>query len=179
MEWVVGIVIIFGVLYFIGSIGGSSSTKKSKVITVKGFIEEGKVYTEQEAIETIANFLEALGHDNYEESSKQFPHLIRRLKKNYSEEIKTYKKGIEGHEEHFDKQTFDDEEDRKEFRKDTDLEVKQCEKCVRWFEKQITSLDENPTLVMKKVMQEHKTGGAVRMMEMEHELTKELPDSYY
>ena len=80
------------------------------------------------------------------------------------------------YEEHFDKQTFDDEEVRKESRKETDLEIKKENRCIHWYEKQIASLERNPTQIMKKVLSKYKKEDFYIIVD---ELIKELPDSYY
>ena len=66
---------------------------------MKWFKKE-KVYTEAEAVETISEFLRTLGYDDYEEASKQFPSLLKRVKENYHQEIKSLEKKIGRQKEH-------------------------------------------------------------------------------
>ena len=179
MNWIVITAFILIILYFIGKLTGGSSSSKSKAITVKSFIEDKKVYTEEEAVETIADFLKALGHKDYEHASKQFPLLIKQVKSSYRAEIKSWKKEITGNEEHFKKQPFDDEEDRKVFMDGDKEEIQTYNKAIRWFEKQIASLEDDVGPAMKKIMNECKREDNSSIHLMDHVITKELPDSYF
>ena len=62
MEWIIGITVVCLILYLMGA-GGSeaTSTKKSKAPAVKNFIDEERIYTEEDAVHTIQQFILALG----------------------------------------------------------------------------------------------------------------------
>ena len=61
MEWIIGITVVCVVLYLMSS-GGSKATpiKRSKAPVVKDFIEDARIYTEEDAVYTIQQFILAL-----------------------------------------------------------------------------------------------------------------------
>lgn len=189
--WATGIALLI-VGYFFPN-ANSKSKKKSKTVTAKSFIEEGKIYSEQEAVDTLTEFFKALGFNDYKESAELFPSLLRNLKQTYKEKKRYWEKEKISHKEYYTKEVEKLErllaeeeeeeevykEDIKTIKEDMELEIKKCQKCINWYDKQMSSLEDDLSPVMKKIMNESKREGPLSDMEMEHLLEKDLPDSYY
>ena len=179
--WATGIALLIVGYFFPNT--NSKSKKKSKAVTAKSFIEEGKIYSEQEAVDTLTEFFKALGLNGYEESAQKFPKLIDNVRQSYRNEIKDWEREITSHQEHFANEVFGDEEDKEFSKKYMESEIKKCQKCIDWYKKQIVLLEGDLSPVMKKIMNESKREGTSSTFEMEHRIEqlilKELPDSYY
>ena len=171
MEWVIGLIALFAIGSLLG--GGKKSRKKkarAKAIAVKDFIKPGRAYTIDEAKEVIRQFVEAQGDskgyrwvESAEELSEAFPRLLATLREVYEEDlaerIKEYDESRAGHEQKIQVLLSDpelDDEDKQEnadfFREDMADEAKAAQELKKWYEKQTSSLDENPTPTLKKVL---------------------------
>ena len=62
MEWIIGVVIVYFIFYFM-SRGESKAAvrERAKAVAVKDFIQNEKVYTQEDAVKTIYQFMVALG----------------------------------------------------------------------------------------------------------------------
>ena len=111
---------------------------------MKWFKKE-KVYTEAEAVETIGEFLRTLGHEDYEEASKQFPHLLKRVKENYRQEIKSFEKQIERQEVRIRQleSLYDDDRDTRTSNNDIVFSKENAMKFIEETENDKTSKQKN------------------------------------
>ena len=173
LEWVIGLLILLAIGALSGD--GKKSLKKkargkAKTIAVKDFIEPGREYAIDEAKEVIRQFVEALGDskgyrwvNSAKEVSESFPRLLAKLKQVYeddlAERIKDYDQSQAEYEQLIQAvlsdPELDDEEkqhDAKYHREDMADEAKEAQKLKKWYEKQISPLDENPTPILKKVL---------------------------
>ena len=171
LEWVIGLIVLI-VIGMLSSDEKKSPKKKTKAktVAVKDFIEAGKVYTVEEAKAEIRRFVEAQGDsksyrwvESAEELSEAFPRLLATLREVYEEDlaerIKEYDESRAGHEQKIQVLLSDpelDDEDKQEnadfFREDMADEAKAAQELKKWYEKQTSSLDENPTPTLKKVL---------------------------
>lgn len=171
MEWVIAIVALFAISLLTGgekTLG--KRTAVAKAIAVKDFIEAGRVYTVEEAEEVIRRFVEALGDskgyrwvERADELSQSFPRLLTNLKETYEADAEEQAKEIDQSRAHYEQviqaalsdPKLDDEDRKSEAcfaYENLEDEVKEAQKLINWYEKQVSSLDENPTPVLKKVL---------------------------
>lgn len=195
MEWIIGITVVCVVLYFM-SRGGS----EKRSADIADFIDEGRTYTQEEAVQTIERFLFALGdtegrgYSTYrKEISRTFPRLVKALQKEYRNGLKEYKSEIADIKA-FCKKDIDrvmadsnldpeeKEEEIAELKEDCEEELKDFEKGVAWYENQISTLENNPKQVLKKILSliksDHKQGLPANELDDTHylyDLIKEVP----
>lgn len=201
MEWIIGITVVCLILYLMGA-GGSeaTSTKKSKAPAVKNFIDEERIYTEEDAVYTIQQFILALGDtEDFNHTSRaddiaqSFPRLLEKLRKEYQHEIKSWEEEATTAEEHCKSQIDDvqsdpdlDKEEKKEeiadLKRDLKEELKQPKRAIKFCEKQISGINENPKQILKKTLtfmkNEHKDDNPLLNLDddlLVHDLIKEVP----
>ena len=171
MEWVIGLIVLI-VIGMLSSDEKKSPKKKTKAktVAVKDFIEAGKVYTVEEAKAEIRRFVEAQGDsksyrwvESAEELSESLPRLLGRLKTQYVAELTEIEQSFEGERAHTDRQiqAVKSQPDLDEYDKNEDIaalldshtyEEKEYQRLRKWCEKQISSLEENPTPILKRVL---------------------------
>lgn len=202
MEWIIGVVIVYFIFYFM-SRGESKAAvrERAKAVAVKDFIQNEKVYTQEDAVKTIYQFMVALGDTEEmaytrgaQDVANSFPVLLKELKKEYRRELKDlnaeiadtnrfYEEQIEGIKSNPDY----DEDSRKEELSDTKSEwkddLKPNKKMAGWYEKQISAIDENPKQVLKKALQEikilHRENFYIpELNKLLDDFVKELPERY-
>ena len=198
MEYIVYIIIGIVVLYFIGSFGKSTSTKRT--VAIKDYVQPKTKYSLQESREIIEVFSKDFGFNEIETISEEFQGLLYECKKMYSKEIKDIEKEILSTKEHWDKainkiedefskQDFDSEEEEEIAREDANEEinliqndckdeVKVFEKQIKWFEKESDKLFDDCSPFLKKYLSYLKSNESTPPL-YELNLPKELPDSYY
>jgi len=201
MEWIIGITVVCVVLYFMSS-GGSKATptKRSKAPAVKDFIEEERIYTEEDAVYTIRQFILALGDtEDFNHTSRaddiaqSFPRLLEKIRREYRREIADWEKDAATTEAHSKSQLDDveadldlDKEDKKEeiadIKRDLKEELKQPKRAIKFCEKQIAAINENPKQILKKTLtflkKEHGYGHPLLNLDddlLVHDLVKEVP----
>lgn len=199
MEWIIGITAVCVVLYFMSS-GGSKkrSAEIAKAVAVKDFIDEGRAYTQEEAVQTIERFVLALGdtqdyaHTRSANSvAKSFPQLLKKMKKEYREELRDLKEEITNINGNY-KDEINDVKSDPDLAKDekreeiAELKIKWEEELnpfkhdVNRREKQISALDENPKEALEKALvhikKEHSEGNPLSKLNddfLAYELAKE------
>tara|TARA_R110000803_G_scaffold35421_1_gene76642 strand:- start:939 stop:1544 length:606 start_codon:yes stop_codon:yes gene_type:complete len=201
MEWIIGIGIVLIVSYFMFGRSETSPSDMSKGVAVKDFIDEEKVYTQEEAIHTVQQFIVALG-DTKERRyvgsaqvvAKTLPRLLKKMKKEYREELRDLKEEIADINDNYKDQINDVKSDSdldKDEKKEEIAELK-----IKWEEelnpfkreanrreKQIAALDENPKEALEKTLayikKEHSEGHSLPDLGediLAYELVKEARD---
>ena len=173
LEWVIGLLILLA----IGALQGdgkksrkSKARAKAKTVAVKDFIEAGRAYSIEEAKEVIRQFVEEQGDSkghrwvsSAKEVSESFPRLLAKLKQVYeddlAERIKEYDQSQAEYEQLIQAVLSDpelDDEDKQYdanfHREDMADEAKEAQRLKKWYEKEISPLDANPTPILKKVL---------------------------
>jgi len=171
MEWIIGITVVCVALYLMSS-GGSKATptKRSKAPAVKDFIDKERIYTEEDAVYTIQQFILALGdtedfnHTSYaDEIAQSFPRLLENLRDEYRHEIASWEKETISIADHCKDQINDvesdselDKEEKKEeiadLKKSLKEDLKQPKRAIKFCEKQLSVINENPKQILKKVL---------------------------
>lgn len=201
MEWILVIILLLVCFcfMFLGE-ETTSSKKQSRSVAVKNFIDNEKTYTLQESVQTIYDFIIALGDtDEYqhsahaEEVALSFPKLLTKLKNEYRAELEGCEKEIVKINEHWQKAIDEtqadpelDREDKKEeiagIKADLKEELKSPKKTIKWCEKQISAIEENPRPILKKILglikKEHLDDNPILDLDDDHffqDIVKEPP----
>ena len=199
MEWIIGIIIVCLILYFMGgSASKASSSKKSKAVDVKDFIDEERIYTEEDAVYTVQQFVLALGDtedfnhtSRADELAQSFPRLLELLREEY--EITSYEEEIVELSKHCEEQINDvksdpdlEEGEKKDqiadLKRGLKEDIKRPKRSIKFCEKQISSINENPKQILKKTLgimkKHHKEGDPLMNLDdtdyLMH-LVKEVP----
>jgi len=201
MEWIIGITVVCVVLYFMSS-GESKETpaRRSKAPVVKDFIEDGRIYTEEDAVYTIQQFILALGDtEDFNHTSRaddiaqSFSRLLEKIRKEYRHEIASWEEEAATTEAHSKSQIDEveadsdlDKEEKKEeiadIKRDLKEELKQPKRAIKFCEKQIAAINENPKQILKKALthlkKEHRDDNPLYNLDddlLVHDLIKEVP----
>ena len=182
MEWVIYIIMGFGILYFIGSFGGkSSSQKKSSSKSLGSFIDNSKEYSDiQECVNVIGNYLYQNNFKDYEDASESFPDFIEKLIKEYKHGKKIHTQSLTSTEKWYEEEIAkcEDDEEKNLIREERKLQDKQDNKIIAWHDREIEKVRKDMKPIMKKYMSETIKHTHPRAPH-ELDLPKELPDSYY
>ena len=181
MEYIFYLFIALVVLYFIGSLGGKGSNKKSSSLSIGNFIDNSKQYADmQECVNTIGNFLYQNGNKNYEKAAESFPDFIEKLIKAYKKEKKDWSKELASTEKWLEDELLglDDEEDKRDTKEDTKPDINGQKKIVGWYDREIEKVKKDMKPIMKKYMTHCLKEGEVSEL-WDLDLPKELPDSYH
>jgi hypothetical protein len=166
MEWIIGVVIVFFIFYFMSrGEPKASSGKRANAINVKDYVQNDKIYTKEDAARTVHQFVVAMGYPEIAENvANNFLDLLEELKKEYRRELieveesisetnRFYEEEIEGIKSNPDY----DKDLRKEELSDSKVswkdDLKDDRQAARWYEKQISGIDENPKQLLRKALQ--------------------------
>jgi hypothetical protein len=193
MEWIIGIIFACLTLYFIGgSASKASSSKKSKAAVVKDFIDEERIYTEEDAVYTVQQFVLALGDtEDFNHTSRadllaqSFLRLLELLRNEYQSQITSDEEEIVELSEHCEEQITDvksdpdlEEGEKKDqiagLKMELKEDIKQPKRSMKFCEKQISSINENPKQILKKTLEimkkQHKEGNPLMDLDDAHYL---------
>ena len=191
MEWIAVIVLLLVCVCFMFFGKETTSKKQTGSVAIKNFIDNEKTYTLQESVQTIHDFIIALGdtneyrHSDYaEEVAKSFPKLLTKLKNEYKAELEKCEKEIAEINEHWQKAIDEtqadpelDKEDKKEeiagIKADLKEELKSPNKTIKWCEKQITAIEENPRPILKKIL------GLIKKDHLDDNPISDLDDNHF
>ena len=171
MGWVIGLVAL---CLFFSLTGGKNKPRKKKsrtqAVAIKDFIEAGKAYSVDEGKEVIRQFVVAMGDTEDEpwvssadEIAESFPRLVERLKEEYFSRLRAFDEALKAERAHMEKQiaSIRAQTDLDEYEKNEDVaaclealrsEEKNYNRLIKWCEKQIKALDDNPTPVLRKAL---------------------------
>ncbi len=189
MSWIIGIIVVLVLLYFIGSMGGSSKTSKSKASDYIPSLkqEDGTWCTKEQAYEYL-KLICSHHRKDYESVKEEFDKDHKRLLQFYKKEKKDNDKELESSIK-FDNETMErlrndqnsSEEDIAEVEREHEKEVKRVTKdhakMDKWYANQLDKLETDCRQLLKhhinQILKPDSYSVDIR------ELMKEPPDSYY
>tara|TARA_B100000676_G_scaffold117009_1_gene116478 strand:- start:218 stop:850 length:633 start_codon:yes stop_codon:yes gene_type:complete len=171
LEWILLIVLSFAVLYFVfNGEDTTTSRRQSRAVAIKDFIDNKKTYQPQEAVQTIHDFIVALGDTEdhqysavAEDVASTFRKLLQKVKHEYQDLVRDFEKDLADSTAHYANQIDEvkanenlDKEEKKEeiadLKADLKEELKRPKKAIKWCERQISGIEENPRQILKKTL---------------------------